>query len=567
MSFGLPSFLAVAPMGEAAPTPASGGEGVGAEFEALLAAMAAAAPAPSAEKPRNEEGEDLAHAVSPSVVAEPSAEAVTDPASLGLLTGAMMVQAATPAPEAPVDADIAPAAPAVAAPTPGSDTPDLSAPPAPAMDGKIPGATASGPATAQPIPSAAERPVAEADVAPQPAPSKADTQAKAMAAVAAAGPDHPAQATQPVEQTAPKAAPSTASSSTPVAARTDAAPQATPAPSADAVAAPKASAEAAPEKTAAIAASSAEPAAARAAAAPTAPQQVAIQHTAPAQPAKAIEVTPLRATETVALPAEPTTDAPAPEAPTGAAQTPAEPLRARRDAAVNERPVSIAHTAPSTSTDAASASSVAVPAGGETAAAPARPDHSTPPPPAAAAAVAAAPAADASVEPLTSAPTTPDQTASTARTDAPQSALSRVAIETTAQIAAQIIRKLEGRSTRFEMALTPDDLGRVDVSLEVGADGALAARLAFDNPAAAAELRGRADELRRQLQDAGFQLAQDSLQFAERDASGSGRGFDRRQDRAFSGAARLTAQAEAAAPAPDRWIPLTVSPKGVDLKV
>ena len=117
------------------------------------------------------------------------------------------------------------------------------------------------------------------------------------------------------------------------------------------------------------------------------------------------------------------------------------------------------------------------------------------------------------------------------------------------------------------MALTPDDLGRVDVSVEVGADGALAARLAFDNPAAAAELRSRADELRRQLQDAGFQLAQDSLQFAERDASGSGRGFDRRQDRAFSGAARLTAQAEAAAPAPDRWIPLTVSPKGVDLKV
>ncbi|MFN3817342.1 flagellar hook-length control protein FliK, partial [Brevundimonas sp.] len=138
--------------------------------------------------------------------------------------------------------------------------------------------------------------------------------------------------------------------------------------------------------------------------------------------------------------------------------------------------------------------------------------------------------------------------------------------ETTAMIAAQIMKRLDGRSTRFEMALTPDDLGRVDVSMEVGADGALTARLAFDNPAAATELRGRADELRRQLQEAGFQLSQDSLQFAERDAS-SGRGFDRRQDRAFAGAARVAADADIAAPPPGRWTPLTLSPQGVDMKV
>ena len=140
-------------------------------------------------------------------------------------------------------------------------------------------------------------------------------------------------------------------------------------------------------------------------------------------------------------------------------------------------------------------------------------------------------------------------------------------METTAQIAAQIVRRLEGRSTRFEMALTPDDLGRVDVNMEVGADGALTARLAFDNPAAAAELRGRADELRRQLQDAGFQLTQDSLQFSQRDGSQSRREFDRRPDRAFSGAARLAADADAAAPIAGRWTPLTLAPRGVDMKV
>jgi hypothetical protein len=150
------------------------------------------------------------------------------------------------------------------------------------------------------------------------------------------------------------------------------------------------------------------------------------------------------------------------------------------------------------------------------------------------------------------------------------STTSRASIETTAQIAAQIVRKLEGRSTRFEMALTPDGLGQVDVSLDIDADGQLAARLAFDNPAAAAELRSRVDELRRQLQEAGFRVADDALSFSQRDAStGQGGAFDRRPDprnaRAFGAASRLEAAADLAA-AP-RWIPLTLTPEGVDMKV
>jgi flagellar hook-length control protein FliK len=82
-------------------------------------------------------------------------------------------------------------------------------------------------------------------------------------------------------------------------------------------------------------------------------------------------------------------------------------------------------------------------------------------------------------------PTAPGQaTASEARaaettqqTSAP-ALPSRVAVETTAQIAAQIVRKLEGRSTRFEMALTPEGLGRVEISLSIEADGALRASMA-----------------------------------------------------------------------------------------
>lgn len=153
--------------------------------------------------------------------------------------------------------------------------------------------------------------------------------------------------------------------------------------------------------------------------------------------------------------------------------------------------------------------------------------------------------------------------------DVSLSGLSRATIDATAQIAAQILRKLEGRSTRFEMALTPDDLGRVDVKLDIDSEGRLAARLAFDNPVAATDLRGRVDDLRRELEDAGFHLADDAFEFAERDSGSSS--FDRGQDarhgqnRAFAAASRLNAEIDVAQP--PRWMALSLSPAGVDLKV
>lgn len=150
------------------------------------------------------------------------------------------------------------------------------------------------------------------------------------------------------------------------------------------------------------------------------------------------------------------------------------------------------------------------------------------------------------------------------------STLSRATVETTAQLAAQIARKLDGRSTRFDMVLTPEDLGRVDVSLEIGKDGQLSARLAFDNPAAAADLKGRADELRRQLQDAGFQVAGDALDFSQRDPSAGGGAFERQQQRnaLFASGSRLAAQADTPIiPAPGAWINHSQTPDRVDLKV
>ena len=192
---------------------------------------------------------------------------------------------------------------------------------------------------------------------------------------------------------------------------------------------------------------------------------------------------------------------------------------------------------------------------------------------AAAAPAASPPASDAGPPPAEAAPAG-EPVSGQAEAAAPArehslSTLSRAAVDATAQIAAQILRKLEGRSTRFEIALRPAELGRVDVKLDIDAEGRLNARLAFDNPAAATDLRGRVDDLRRQLEAAGFQLADDAFEFAERDSGSSG--FDRGQDarhgqnRAFAAAARLNADIDIAQP--PQWLALSLSPSGVDMKV
>jgi len=95
----------------------------------------------------------------------------------------------------------------------------------------------------------------------------------------------------------------------------------------------------------------------------------------------------------------------------------------------------------------------------------------------------------------------------------------------------------------------------------------MAARLAFDNPAAATELRGRADELRRQLEQAGLHLDGDALQFTERDPSSADRGFSGFDRRAFARASDLNDQADQPALEPAPWQTLSLTRDRVDLKV
>lgn len=125
---------------------------------------------------------------------------------------------------------------------------------------------------------------------------------------------------------------------------------------------------------------------------------------------------------------------------------------------------------------------------------------------------------DASV---TRAPDAPAQTASTSHAPLAHAASLRGAPETVATLAAQILKKLDSKTTRFDMELEPYGMGKVDVRLEIGAQGRLTAAMAFENPQSAQELRSRASELKGALEQAGFDVM-DGLSFDVADNPGGG---------------------------------------------
>lgn len=124
----------------------------------------------------------------------------------------------------------------------------------------------------------------------------------------------------------------------------------------------------------------------------------------------------------------------------------------------------------------------------------------------------------------------PAQSAAQAPVIAAQAAVLPVrgAPETVAHLAAQMIQRLDGQTTRFDLTLNPQSLGRVDVRIEIGANGALRAKMAFDDAATAQEMGGRHTELRAALQSAGFDVPEGALSFDV--ASGGGGAFAERQD-------------------------------------
>jgi hypothetical protein len=78
--------------------------------------------------------------------------------------------------------------------------------------------------------------------------------------------------------------------------------------------------------------------------------------------------------------------------------------------------------------------------------------------------------------------------------------------ETVASLAARIAKKLDARTTNFDIQLDPAGLGKVNVHVQIGSDGKMSAAMLFDTPQAAAELRARAGELHRAMEQSGFDL-------------------------------------------------------------
>ncbi len=117
--------------------------------------------------------------------------------------------------------------------------------------------------------------------------------------------------------------------------------------------------------------------------------------------------------------------------------------------------------------------------------------------------------------------------------------------ETVAKLAADIVRKLDGQNTRFDLELNPHGMGKVDVAIEIDRNGRLTAAMSFDSAQSAAELRSRAGDLRLALEQAGFSVSDGGLTF---DTAGAFAGFggqsaaQQHQHRAWNGRAFQRAQ-------------------------
>jgi flagellar hook-length control protein FliK len=127
---------------------------------------------------------------------------------------------------------------------------------------------------------------------------------------------------------------------------------------------------------------------------------------------------------------------------------------------------------------------------------------------------------------------------------AASAAASASGAEITAQLAAQVARRASAGSSRFDFALDPQGLGRVDVSLKIDSTGQLSATFAFDNSATAADAKNRAGELQQALQQAGFDVSQSNLSFTT-GGQGQGSGW---QDAPVHTYARATPMSDAGLP-------------------
>jgi flagellar hook-length control protein FliK len=87
----------------------------------------------------------------------------------------------------------------------------------------------------------------------------------------------------------------------------------------------------------------------------------------------------------------------------------------------------------------------------------------------------------------------------------------------TDQVAVNIHRHVADGNERFTIMLKPEELGRIDIRLEIAQDGRVSAIVAVDRPQTLELLQRDSRGLERALQDAGLKADSDSLSFSLRD--------------------------------------------------
>ncbi len=119
----------------------------------------------------------------------------------------------------------------------------------------------------------------------------------------------------------------------------------------------------------------------------------------------------------------------------------------------------------------------------------------------------------------------------------------------THQMAMQVQRAVQDGNERLSIRLNPQELGRIDVQLEIGTEGKLRAKVMVENPQTLEMLQKDAKTLEKALQDAGLQTDQNSLSFSLQDSGDQARQRQDQRDEAGHGTALALPEDEQEDPA------------------
>lgn len=114
----------------------------------------------------------------------------------------------------------------------------------------------------------------------------------------------------------------------------------------------------------------------------------------------------------------------------------------------------------------------------------------------------------------------PARTADAAQAAPQQAASAAAAGDVAMQVRSSFVERFDGRAQRFDISLTPVELGRVEVRIEIGADKRVHAMLSAHDPAALQELQRGHRALEQSLRDAGVDVADNGLSFELRQDNG-----------------------------------------------